>query len=89
MREQAEGDSSRDHRVAHFDHLALAAEVDGVEGELHKEGVDAVAGCDEQPLAGGRLGVMEQAGFPLGAGIGDIGGRRQDGTRVTFSDEEH
>jgi len=29
MREQAEGDSPGNHRVADFDHLALAAEVDG------------------------------------------------------------
>lgn len=39
----------------YVDYLAVAVQVDGVDGEAHGEGVDAVGGVDPEALAGGEV----------------------------------
>ena len=65
--------------MAYFPDLVLAVQVYQVNRELHKEGVDGLAGLNPQSFARSKPGVFEQAGPPLGARIGDIASFRQNG----------
>ena len=73
MRHQAEGDSPAHHIWPDLQDLAVAIQKYDIDSELHGERMDAFAGDDPQPLARSQPLMLQQAGAPRGAGVGDIG----------------
>ena len=59
--------------MPHLADLLLFIEIHEVDRKFHEERVDRFTRSDPETLAGVEFGVLEQAGTPLGAGIGNVG----------------
>ena len=74
MRQNAHGYAPwRDVRDS-FAYDVLPVEIDQIEGELHKEGMNALARCDPEPFSDTQMGVFQQSGSALRAGVSHIDG---------------
>ena len=88
VRKNTEGDTAADHVRANLQHLLFFRKEQDVDGELHPEAVDALAGDDPESLTGRKPLVFQQAGATGRAGVGDIGAVGQHGISGLIRDAE-
>ncbi len=75
-------------RVPHLAYHLLAIDVHQIDGELHEEGVDRLAGHDPKSRARVEMSMLEEARAPLGTRVGELHGVAEHGTASSIADHD-
>ena len=88
MREERRGHPPFLHVVPDLEHFLLLVEKENIDRKLHADGVNGFAWSDPQTFAIIQFCVLQQAGAPKFAGVGDAGAVRKDSILRTISNSQ-